>query len=428
MLRFFINILLICAAALLISTQEGSVALEYGDQLIEFDVQTGMALLLILLVWWWSVAKLWFFIKYGFSRRHEKRLRLQQQQGLVALTRSMNALASNDMAQVQKSLKKARRWLGDEPLVLWLEAELAGRRGHDMAAYKLYQSLAAVPDAAVLGWRGLLKQSTQHGTADTLRLTQQALAAPDVAKQDFAHELRILTFAQNNQWPEAILALHAAERAGALAKRRAQRLDAVLTLKHSQNLSIDNPEAAVRQLRQAYKLAPDLAPLVDHYARVLHRQDDRSAALKVLSAAWLVAPQLELVETYQAVADAKDPLHALQMFERFALKRKDHPATHIALGRLALAADIIGKARSHAEQSLAARPTHEGFVLLAAVEQAEHGDSSVAERDARTALPIGAYVCDACGHSGPVWAALCPDCGKVATLAWHDSKAGAVIR
>ncbi|MGE3771220.1 MAG: heme biosynthesis HemY N-terminal domain-containing protein [Bdellovibrionales bacterium] len=420
MLRFFLNLILICAAAVFISMQDGTVQLRLPGRFIELDVQTALALAFIVLVWWWGIAKLWFYIKYGFSRRRERRLRQAQDEGIAAFTLSLNALAGGDLRLAQRALKKAHKLLGDKPLVMWLEAEMAMRRGEEKVAHKAYQVLASSKEGATLGWRGLLRQQPQQGISDVLRLTGEALAVSSIASRDFAHELRIMAFAQQRDWAEALGALRAAEKSGAFTRARVQRLTAVLSLKQGETLFDTNRDDALRLLRAAHKAQSDYLPVVHAYVKALLRIEDESLAHKVLVAAWLVAPQLDLLPLFREAHAGDDSLARLTAFERFALKRKDHVATHLALARLCLDAKILGRARTHAEKALDIRATREGYMMLADVDRADGAHNADAARRALGAPPAGLYVCSACTYAASVWDAVCPHCSKVGTLEWQD--------
>jgi len=419
MLRFFINIILVCAVAVAISMQDGIVHLVRGDTSIDLDLQTALALLVIFILWWWGIAKMWFFIKYGFDRIYERRLRKQTEEGVAAFTVSLNALAGGDLRTSNKALHRAQKLLGDKPLVLWLGAELATRRGDEKLALQNFRQLASTAEGSVLGWRGLLQQQPRRDSAAVLRLTQDALAVDAIAKQDFAYELQIMAYAQQGNWAEAAVALGVAQKNKAVSRAREQKLDAVINLKLADNAhSVENKR---KHFARAQKLLPDFVPAAIAYARFLAMEGDKSLANKVISTAWLLTPHLDLLDAYQEINAVEDDLKLLQMFERFAAKRKDSVATPIALGRLSLRAKLDARAAAYAQDAIDRRATQEACMLLAdAMRQTNPSAAQEASHRAMAAVAVGSYVCSACGYAAPAWQAVCAHCGKVASLDWND--------
>lgn len=423
MLRFFFNLLLIALLVALISAQTGAISWQFGPYLINTTtpVMLGALLLLVLLVW--LLAKVWFWLKHGLIQRRERRLRLAHARGLEALTLTFSALAGNNLPRAAKTLQKAEKLLGQQALVTWLGAELAARRGDEGRAAQAYQALTTSESAAVLGWRGLLKN--KNNSVPQLALTQQALQQKPMAQHDFVHEAHLKALAQNGRWAEIITAAEAARHAGALNKNAARRLQAVAHL--MQGLAQKNlaPAEALAEFASACKLAPDLTPASLAYARLLHQQGKEAQALKVLQAAWLLQPHPDVLALYYTFSQKEAPLQRLEQFAAFALKRKDHVLTQLALAELSLAAALYGKARTHAENAEKIRTTSFGKNLLTAISMAESGRADSKAHNANQTPSIGGWQCHACHSHHSAWDAVCDVCHSVATIDWVETEAPA---
>lgn len=431
MLRFALNLALLVAIAAWIAAQNGQLQLQWGDRYIELSTASAFAALGLLLLLWWGLAKIWFWVKYGWARRRERRLRRQQENGMTALTLAFSALAGNDLRAAQKAQRHAAKLLTDQPLVAWLGAELAARRGDDTAAAAAYRALTNNPSAALLGWRGLLKQDGVVARAgkNALALSEEALSNRLLAKQAFVHDVRLRELAQRNDWAEALLALHSAESAGAYDKNRARRLAVVIGLMHARSLAVDNKSRARDELERAYKKSSDFIPVAATYIDVLLQDNDRATANKVIRAVWSMTPHLDLLDLFVRANEDESPIARLQRFEQFALKRKDHVVTQLALAQLCLTADVFGKARTHLQAAQAMQHTRQGYQLLADLAQAEQQNAALAHDYARQAIrtaSVGQWVCKSCNSQHEVWDALCPACGALAEIDWQESNSTAL--
>lgn len=427
MLRFAVNLALLVGAATWIVAQDGQLHLQWGAKYIELSTATALALLAILLLCWWCVARCWFWLKYGWARRRERRLRKKQESGLMALTLTFSALAGNDLRTAQKAQRRATKLLGPQPLVLWLAAELAARRGDESAADKTYRVLTKEPAVALLGWRGLLKQSQAKdgsGKGVALALAEEALSNPLIAKQAFVHDVRIKELAQRSDWAEAVLALHSAESSGVFNKARSRRLAVVVGMMHVLSQGAGDSRVVCDGLARVYKKAADFTPVAAAYVDSLLALDERTTANKVIRTVWAISPNLDFVERFVRANESESPIARLQRFEQFALKNKEHPATQLALAQLCIAADVLGKARTHIQQAQSFRATRQGYLLLAELAQAEQAGSGVVQDHLKHALQapgLGQWVCAACGSKHEHWSALCRACGGLAEVEWEDA-------
>ena len=106
--------------------------------------------------------------------------------------------------------------------------------------------------------------------------------------------------------------------------------------------------------------------------------------------------------------------------------------SRLLLARTALDAGLTGEARHQATLARGAGLNQRRlWLLLAEIEEAEHGDSEagrLAQRDAlRQAATADAdpeWRCAECHTPQPVWSAACPSCGAAGSLRWGAGRAG----
>jgi HemY protein len=219
---------------------------------------------------------------------------------------------------------------------------------------------------------------------------------------------------------------------------------------------------AIALAAQAQSLAQDLAVPALHHARLLLEDQRIGPAAKAVERAWRTAPHPGLAQLYGAIRDGEPPLARLKMFERLAGQNPAARESHLAVAEAALEAKLWGEARTHLERALMAdppplaspkpanatafapplaeerplapaslpvgeggppaRPTARQCLMMARLEEAEHGDFARTREwldRAVEATPDPCYVCARCGGESLEWYSLCPHCGAFDALVWQ---------
>ncbi len=331
--------------------------------------------------------------------------------GDTATTRALVALAAGESADARREAARARRLLGDTPQTLLLAAEagrIAGRPEESEAALRL---LTARQDAAFLGYRGLLRDAVDRldWEAAAVLAREAEQAHPGAA---WLREERARLAVRTGAWGDALTLANADAPKAALATAAAE--------------AEPNPAQALRLARQAWKEDPGFAPAALAYARRLREAGRESRAQAVIRQTWAKAgtPNPELAEF--ALAPLSDKLARYQAAQRLAKANPEHPETRLLLAQTAEEAGLLGEARRHLEAAQAAGMNQRRlWLLLAAIEEQEHGDTEAgrlahreALRRAASAEPDPGWYCNACRTPQAHWQAVCPSCGAAGTLRW----------
>jgi HemY protein len=105
----------------------------------------------------------------------------------LAMTRALVALAAGEAGKAREEAARARRFAGDTPLALHLEAEAARAAGDEAAATRAYEALAAQPESRFLGLDGLRRLAEAKGDAEAAaRLSHEAVAAEEAGDDRLA--------------------------------------------------------------------------------------------------------------------------------------------------------------------------------------------------------------------------------------------------
>lgn len=311
--------------------------------------------------------------------------------GDVATQRGLVALAAGDAVAAKAEAGRARKLLGETPLVLWLHAEAARLAGDAAAAKAAFTALTQHKEMRYLGHQGLLRHS--------LDATDHEAAVQHAQNAEDAYPGAAWTRAQRLE-----LAVKARNYSAALGLTRAPREVAALATAAAQNVTV--PREALRYAQMATKAVPNFPPAGAVTAKNLRALGKIRAARKALLAGWKQSPHPLLAEAW-FVPDATKLARAQAAVE-LAAANPGHFESELVLAQTAQEAGLMAEAKRHAQMALTAGPDDgRAQGILDSLEGKPRPPS-------RTA-----WICASCQNAAPDWAPVCPACGKLATLNWR---------
>lgn len=397
----------VVAAAWWLASLRGAVAIQIGTVSVQMATSVFVLGLLGLVLVGWALLNGFGLLVTLPRRLRNARARRARRLGDIAVTRALVALAAADSAGARRESARARRHLGDTPQTLFLAAQAARLAGLEGEAENLFRSLAAREDAPLLGLRGLLQQAvTREDWPEAAALARRAEETyPGAA---WLREERSRLAIRTGAWRDA-LALAGPDAPRAAYAAAAARAEA-------------DPDEAIRLARQAWKDDPTLTPAALVYAERLRASGREARAQSVLRDAWEAAPHPDLATAASSGID--DPMLRLKAAEKLVAGNPNHPESHLLLARCALAAGLPGEARRHADTARERLNERRLWMLLADIEEVEHGPTEAmrdALRRAAMADPDPTWRCAACGTNFPAWHAACPNCGVPGRISWEGA-------
>ena len=399
----------VVAAAWYLARLPGTVTAQIGGVTVQAAVSVVAVALLVAFVALFILLRLIGALTRLPRVLRARRAAARRGAGDIAATRALVALAAGETGDARREAARARRLLGDTPQTLLLAAEAGRLAGRSDEAQEAFRALAARPDAAFLGYRGLLRGAVdRQDWVEAARLARQAEAAHPGAV--WLREERARLAVRTASWTEALAMADADTPKAALATAAAN--------------AEAEPGRALRLAKRAWKEDPSLVPAALAYARRLRALGREKRAQAVISRGWAVAPHPDLADF--ALAPVADKLARVQAAQALIKPNPNHPESHLLLARTALEAGLLGEARRHAE---AARDgglnQRRLWLLLARLEEEEHGDTEAgrlaqreALRRAATADADPAWYCASCHAPQAVWQPACPRCGETGSLRW----------
>ncbi|MDD2703931.1 MAG: heme biosynthesis HemY N-terminal domain-containing protein [Acidocella sp.] len=310
--------------------------------------------------------------------------------GDIATQRGLVALAAGDATAARAEAGRAKKLLGETPLVLLLTAEAARLAGQTDEAAAAFQRLTQQKEMRYLGHRGLLRASL--AAHDSTVAQKHALAAEEAYPGATWTRARRLELALREKDYTAALALtHEPAEVAALAT--------------AASYTTPNPHRALDYAKQAMKADPTLAPAIVALADALNGRQKPRAARKALLAGWKTTPHPLIAAAW--FAPEATPLERAQDAAILAAANPGHAESELLLAQTALAANLPGEAKRHAEAALAAGATD------------GRAQSILDQLAGKPAIPSRlVWVCDSCHHAQAEWAAICPGCTAAGTMRW----------
>jgi HemY protein len=376
--------------------------------------------LLLLIVLFAIVGFIWWLVRsilhspgalsgYFSARRRDR--------GYRALSNGLIAVGSGDAALALRASEESRRLLGSEPLTYFLAAQTAQLRGDAPGARAAFEAMLARPETRLLGLHGLFVEARRQNAHEAAR--QFAERAVELKPGlGWAGPALLEYQSASADWLGALRTLGANTQAKLIDKVKSRRLRAVLTTAQALALESGEPEEARLLALEAHRLAPDLVPAAVLAARLSTRMGDVRRATRIIESTWKLTPHPDLAVAYASVRPGDSAQDRLKRMERLAGFQGGHREGKLALARAAIDARAWGEARQTLAD-LTAEPTERICLLMAEIEQGEHGDRGrVRDWLARAvrAPRDPAWMAD--GEVFEEWAPISPVSGRLDAFEW----------
>jgi HemY protein len=387
----------------------GTVSAEVGSYSFSAASPVAALAVIILVTIVYILLRLLGYIVFMPQRWRRWRATRNRRFGDIAVTRALVALAAGDTGDARREAGRARRLLGDTAQTLLLTAEAGRLAGREEEATTAFRQLAASPDAAFLGLRGLLRQAMERQDwAEASALARQAEAAHPAAV--WLRQERAQLAIRTENWVDAL----------ALADADAPKS----ALSAAASGQATNPVQGLRLAKQAWQEDRTLPAAALAYASKLRADGRENRAQTILRESWDAAPHPDIADSFMTTLPDGPSRYAAA--KRLTKNNARHPESRLLLARTALEAGQIDDARFHAEAARGLGLNQRRlWLLMADIAEAEGGDTEagrLAQRDAlrhsTTADSDPMWRCTACSTPSTSWQPVCPACSKIGTLRW----------
>ncbi|MTI16825.1 heme biosynthesis protein HemY [Rhodobacteraceae bacterium RKSG542] len=403
-----------------VAERPGIVTLDWEGYRIQASLMISLIALLAVVVVCIVVWGIFRFIVHspGMTSRYFKRRR--KDRGFDALSRGLLALGAGDSNRARKFGMEADKLLkGNEPAAKLLLAQSAQMSGNSEESRKRFEAMLEDNRSRAVGLHGLFIEAEREQEPEAARHFAEQ-ASEMVPGLKWAGRAVLGYQAVSGDWDAAIKSLERNYSAKMIDKKTYRRHKAVLLTARALELENQSPDQARPMAKEAHGLAPDLVPAALVAARLFSRRGDYRKASKMLEATWKLSQHPDIPEAYSHVRPGDSALDRLNRVKHLASLRSHSTEGALALAEAAMNSKEFDLARDKLKSVLRSEPSQRAFLMMADLEEAEHGDEGrVREWLSRAVRAPHDKVWYADGVVSAHWAPVSPKTGRLDAYEWR---------
>ncbi|MBK1624590.1 heme biosynthesis HemY N-terminal domain-containing protein [Afifella marina] len=420
MIRFLILIAVVFAFVLGFSWLKeapGEVTLTFADTAYTIGLaRAALAALLAIAAGFIVVGLIVLILRFPLKARQSWRRRRERRQR-EALSTGLLAVAAGDLRTAERASHDLTR-RDDEPLALLLRAQTAQLRGDHAKAREAFKGMLGHERTRIVGLRGLFIEAAREGDHDTARaFAEQARETSPSAAWASRALMRYQT--AEGSWEEALKTLSRYAETGDIDRKEARRLRAVILTAQAIDWEDGQPDKAKEAALEAHGLQPSLVPAAVLAGRLSSRLGDIRRATRVLETTWKANPHPDIADAYANVRPGDSARDRFQRLETLMKLRPQEDAARMVMARAAIGSRDWERARETLLPMIRTRPTQNALLMMAEIEEGEHGDRGRAREWLSRAVHAPrdpAWTAD--GVILDEWAPVSPVTGRIDTVEW----------
>jgi HemY protein len=364
----------------------------------------------------WSILRT--FVRAPAVLQQQLRLR-RARRGYLALSQGLIAVGSGDARAARRFADEAARIAPGEPLTLLLGAQSAQLAGDRATAERTFKAMALRDDTRLFGLHGLFIEAQRRQDRPTARLIAEEAARSDTVPAWAGHAVLDFRCAAGD-WTGALERLERNQKSGLIDKAAYARQRAVLLAARALAAEPTDRAGARALAIAAVKLAPTLVPAAALAGRLLGEAGELRQAARIIETAWNANPHPDLADTYAHLRPGDSARDRLTRVQTLARQPPGNVEGALAVAQAALDAREFAIARA-ALSPLAAAPTQRAAMLLAKLEELEHGDEGRAREWMTRAVRARrdpAWTAD--GFVSDRWMPVSPVTGRLDAFTWME--------
>lgn len=334
------------------------------------------------------------FIKISGGTREEK--------GIKNLERAFSCILIKDKKSVGKYIRKAKKYLGDIPIISWLEGQLLILEKDNHNAKALFYNLCAREQGTVLGAHGLCKMSIDNDSkSDTLNAINSILKtypnAFELAFQAVAIALKIRDFVEAKKHISTIR-----------KTKKGKIVEAVI-------YAIEGDEDSIKR---AFKLAPELWENALNYAKHLSQKHEYRKARDVLLTSFKLNNIKILYDAYISCGNNSD-VEKLKSAEKVVDSVDESWIPYFGLADLAFKMGMYQVAFANFKKAyLLEQFSFIAEMLIKSAKKLEESGLEVDEEFLNNPMKSKkvefVWKCDHCGYEDADYDYICKNCSRIA--------------
>jgi tetratricopeptide (TPR) repeat protein len=336
------------------------------------------------------------------------RCKPNHEKGLNSLQLAFSATLMKDQSTMEKSLRKAEKYLGNIPLVAWLKGQQSLISGDKHRAKAIFYGLCEREKNSILGAYSLTQLALNE------KSDQDALIAINSVLKTFPHSqdliLQGIAMAVKNK------NFSAAKKYMQKLKKSDKSLQIEAIVQAEEGIYTDDPDS----LKKAFRRAPELSVYAVNYADLLiKKNNDIKGALEVLKKSFRAFPLQEIFDKCISICNYLPNLDKIKLARQLIDKAPQSWIGYFGLAKLFMHESLPFPAFQNLLIAFEIEPLD--FIQHELLKVVEHLDDPKPPEVVRflSQPPKLKHVnfvwkCAHCGSEESKWTPVCPYCNRIA--------------
>ncbi len=397
-LKFCVLLSMLCASMYF----GGNIIINISDFSLEIQA-IHLVLILIILVCVYELLALFFSSLLKLIRGKPSHVK-----GLESLQKSFSGVLLKDKKSAEKNIKKAKKYLGDIPLVNWLEGQLMIIKNEYSQAKSIFYELCTKEKDTAIGAHSLFKMALHDKSENDALVTINKILKISPDSLDIAFHAIVLAL-KNKDFIEAKKHIHSIKKS-----KKGKLVEAIIYFNEGVNAQ------DIDSMKKAFKLAPELTENAIRYADVLISEEKYKDARKVLIKSFVSLPTFELYEKY--ISLGRNLSEKTKFAEKIMKEESDSWIVYFGLAKLAMENGFIQlafqnflKAYNKKQYNFVAEGLLESVKMLPDPKPKEAIDISESALASNRVEFL--WRCENCGIEEKNWTDICKHCNRVGECA-----------
>ena len=404
--KLFISILLLASAIYI----GGRVSFDIGGRVFEMHTVALVLFILILLYLYGFIIALSRKVISFFSGKpsHEK--------GLDQLQVAFSGILLKDRKLTEKSIKKAKKYLGNIPLVSWIEGQLMLANKDYHKAKAIFYELSGKEKDTALGAYSICNMAIKdRSSSDAINAINSIIKlyphAYELIFQAIVICLRERNFAEARKYIPTIK-----------EAKKGKAVEAIIYAE--EGTATHNPDL----LKKAFKLAPELTENAIQYSEYLKKAGEYKSARKVLMQSFKCVQVREVYEKYISCGKNLSDSDTLKLAEKIMDEVPDSWVAYFEFANCALQSGMKKLAFQNFLKAYEIEPYD--FIadklaeLLPEIETAVEGTHSASAEPLQSKPVRFLWRCHHCGNESAKWLPICDHCDWIGEYKYEELTSG----
>jgi uncharacterized membrane-anchored protein/ribosomal protein L40E len=334
------------------------------------------------------------------------------EKGLDSLQSAFSSVLLRDMPSAAKFVKKAKKYLGDIPLISWLEGQVSLANNDEHAAKSIFYALSAREKDTVFGAHSLWQIAKKNKSDGDALSAVNAMRCVSPDSQELIRQAIAISIKNKN--------FSLAKKQLSSLKKSAKNKTIEAIIHSEEGIFTKNMES----VKKAFRLGPELTDNAVFYAEWLVKEKEYRSARKVLRETFKNFPTQEIFDKYVSCGEDFSDMDRVKLGKKLVDEAPRSWVGYFGLAKLLMRADMLQqafknllKAYDMEQYDFIANELTKVAGMLNDPKPAAAAEILLNPlKSKRVAFQ---WRCIECGAKDGHWAAVCRNCNAIGDYRWE---------